>query len=662
MITLNPLFSDSAIFQQKKPIPIWGKATAGHRLKAEFSGVKIYTKATADENFMFHFPPVEAGGPFTLKITDLDTSENITVKDILVGEVWLASGQSNMEYTLGSDCVQSPAEDAHGPDCVNRIQENEFCSTINDSSKIRFFTVRQKASGLEEVSCNGIWRYMTSENAPSASAVAAWFSRFLQEQINVPVGLIITAWGGSVIEAWISRAGLLSNPDTESLVYETDKILNDKNCWNRPEELCVEISADKCLDPGNKGFELGWANIDFNDSEWNEMEIPGSWISQKISGNGAGWVRKEIEIPEDWIGKELLLNMGGIDKHDITYFNGIKIGEMGNGADASYWNTKRKYPIPVDLIKAGKNIIAIRAYSFLFDGSFRGTKNKYYISVKESDKKLSISGKWKAKAELDLGILSPGAVLSGPGNHNTPGILFNSMIRPLIPFAIQGVIWYQGESNAHSVSDALMYENKLISLINDWRYQWGQGNFPFIQVQLANYSPESDPEFVSNSKWAILREAQRVVSEKLPHVFMCTAVDAGELTDIHPQDKKTVGYRMAVNALYHVYGHQNVVPFGPLYLNYSVEKNHIRIRFRYAEGINIRENLPQSFYIAGKDRIFHPATSVEIEGNSVCVSCEKVPNPYAIRYGWSDAIISTVYNAAGLPASPFRTDTWDFNT
>ena len=235
------------------------------------------------------------------------------------------------------------------------------------------------------------------------------------------------------------------------------------------------------------------------------------------------------------------------------------------------------------------------------------------------------------------------------------------MIRPLLPFAIRGAIWYQGESNAHSVFDSLAYERKLSTMIRDWRYHWGQGDFPFIQVQLANYSPGIDPEFVRDSRWAVLRESQRLVCENLPQVSMCTAVDIGELTDIHPQDKKTVGFRMAANALHHVYGDESIVPFGPLYQSYAVEGNSIRITFRYTEGMKIREDLPQSFYVAGKDRVFHPATAVKVEGNSILVSSEKVSNPYAVRYGWSDAAISTVYNAAGLPASPFRTDDWNLD-
>ena len=661
MITLNPLFRDGAVFQQKKPIPVWGRAIAGNRLKAEFAGVEANTKAAAGGKFMLRLPSVDAGGPFELKITDLDSGETVLIKDILVGEVWLASGQSNMEYTLGSDWVPAIDETLHVSESVNRIQEKEYCDTIPDPSKLRFITLDKRATGLEEETFIGEWKYMNSENAPLASAVAAWFARFIQEKINVPVGLVISAWGGTIAEAWTSRAGLLSNPETAPMVSDADKIFNEEECWNRLGNLAVQIPAEKCLDPGNEGFGKGWAEPDFDDSEWKTMRIPGSWIVQKISGNGALWVRQEIEIPAEWAGKDIVLNMGGIDKLDTTYFNGTEVGRTGKDFETKYWNQKRKYTIPGNLVKAGRNVLAVRAYSFMLDGSFLGSSKNYYIQLEGSEERIFFAGEWKANAELDLGVLSPGALLPGPGNANTPGILFNSMIRPLLPFAIRGAIWYQGESNAHSIFESLSYTEKLSTMIRDWRYHWGQGDFPFIQVQLANYSPGIDPEFVRDSRWAVLRESQRLVCENLPQVSMCTAVDIGELTDIHPQDKKTVGIRMAANALHHVYGYESIVPFGPLYQSYAVEGNSIRISFRYAEGMKIREDLLQSFYIAGKDRVFHPATAAKVEGNTILVNSEKVSNPYAVRYGWSDAAISTVYNAAGLPASPFRTDDWNLD-
>ncbi len=652
MLTLNPIFQNGAVFQQNITIPVWGKASPGAILKAEFAGVESSTKALPSGNFTLRLPPVKAGGPYTLKITDISSGENAVADDILVGEVWVASGQSNMAYQLG------PA--AKNEDNVNMrsMQAKEYCDTVKDPSKIRFIVVPKNASGLEEDSFSGEWKYMTAENAPEASAVAAWFAKFVADQTDIPVGLIVSSWGGTYAEAWTSRSGLLSNPETESLVYKTDLIFHDTEVWKR--EFSAPPVKESSKDPGNRGVEWGWAKQDFDDSSWNEMQIPGSWIKQKISGNGAIWARKEINIPSDWAEKDLILQLGGIDKQDITYFNGEKIGETGKGLDTSFWDTPRVYKIPAKLVHPGRNTIAVRAYSFVSDGAFLGRENKYCIHPEGSDQKINISGAWKAAAELDLGVFYPAGIFHGPGNPDTPGILFDGMIRPILHYAIRGVVWYQGENHTGTVSEALAYKEKLETLIRDWRYHWGQGDFPFIQTQIANFSPDHETAFVADSSWALLRDSQRTVCRSMQQVYMCTAIDAGELDDIHPQDKKTVGKRMALCALHHVYKINKVIPSGPVYEDHTIEGNAMRINFSCAEGMTVNTDLPQSFYIAGEDRIFHPATSVKVDGCSLLVSCDRVHVPCAVRYAWSSAPESTLRNAAGLPASSFRTDCWDF--
>ena len=657
MISLHPLFQDHAVLQQRQWNPVWGYATPGHRLQVQFAEVEFLTKVNATGSFKFRLPPLPAGGPYSMTVTDVENQETVAIKDVMIGEVWVASGQSNMEYLLVSDWTSISARKANPAVSLNLEQKKEYCDTITDPAAIRFFTVKKEASGLEEDTVSGEWKYMSPETAPWASAVGAWFARYVQENQNVPFGLIVTAWGGTRVESWTSRVGLLSNPATAPLVPDTDDVFL-KATWQ--EYSVTPTSYEAFYDPGNKGFDNGWADPDFDDSKWACMAVPGSWIAQRISGNGALWVRKEINIPGSWCGKDLMLNLGGIDKHDTTYFNGVKVGGMGKEGDVTCWDTPRHYKIPAELVKEGRNVLAVRAYSFIHDGALGGDKDKYFIQPDGESEKIFFAGTWwKAFPEYDLGVLCP-AALPGPGFANTPGILFNSMVRPLIPYGIRGVIWYQGESNTRSASDSLGYEDKLCTMIRDWRYHWGQGDFPFIQVQLANYSPLGAPAYDDTSKWAILRDVQRNVCEKLPRVTMCTAVDVGNLVDIHPHDKKSVGKRMAENALYHVYGQKSIIPFGPLYRRSEVEGNSIRIYFDYADGMTINEELPQSFYIAGANRLFYPATTVEICGDSILVRCERIQNPYAVRYGWSDALINTLYNRAGLPASPFRTDHWDF--
>ena len=651
MISLHPLFSDGAVFQQKKFIPVWGRTSEDCKVKAEFAGAESFTKADETGRFILRLPPVDAGGPYELKVTNLTTGEQVAVKDILVGEVWVASGQSNMAYLLGNAGTDDPEhlETRH-------IQSKEFCDTIKDPSRVRFTVVPKCATGLEEEKVPGKWRYMNRENAPEASAVAAWFAKFVQEKTDFSIGLIISAYGGTSIESWTSRSGLLSNPETADLVNFRDQLLCDPEVWDR--KLESPEMDESAKDPGNRGVEWGWADPDFDDSNWAEMNIPGSWMKQKISGNGAIWVRKEIEIPSSWLNKDLFLNMGGIDKQDVTYFNGEKIGGMGEGMDYSFWDTPRIYKIPANLVKSGKNLIAVRAYSFVGDGAFGGTQKKYFLSPEGSDERMEIAGVWKVAPELDLGVFHPAGIFPGPGNPDTPSILFDCMIRPLIPYAIRGVLWYQGENNTGTIPDALSYEQKLSAMIRDWRHHWGQGNIPFIVTQIANFSPEREPLFLSNSAWAIVRDAQRKICKSEPEVSMCCTIDLGDLDDIHPQDKKSVGSRMAASALHHIYK-MNEVPSGPAYETFQPENGAIRVNFSCADGLTLREDRPQSFYIAGENRIFYPADSVRIEGSSLLISSENVSDPRAVRYAWTSGPESTLYNAAGLPASPFRTDDWE---
>ena len=652
MISLHPLFSDGAVFQQKVYIPVWGRTEGNSKIKAEFSGVESCTKSTAEGKFILRLPPVTAGGPYTLRVTNLTTGEKITVKDILAGEVWVASGQSNMAYLLGNDGADNPGQLE-----TRHIQSKEYCDTVKNPSRIRFTVVPKIATGLVEECVPGKWRYMNKENAPEASAVAAWFGKYVQEKNEVPIGLIISAYGGTSIESWTSRSGLLSNPDTADLVNFRDQLLCDAEVWDR--KLESPEMDESAKDPGNRGVEWGWADPDFDDSGWAEMKIPGSWLKQKISGNGAVWVRKAIEIPASWLNKDLILNMDGIDKQDVTYFNGEKIGGMGEGMDYSFWDTPRIYQIPARLVKPGKNLIAVRAYSFIGDGAFGGKQSKYFLSPEGSDERVEIAGLWKAASELDLGVFHPAGIFPGPGNPDTPAILFDSMIRPLCPYAIRGVLWYQGENHTETLSDALSYEKKLSTMIHDWRYHWGQGNIPFILTQIANFSPERDPLFLSDSAWAVVRDAQRKICKTEPDVFMCSAIDLGDLDDIHPQDKKSVGQRMAASALYHIYNMNEVPPSGPVYETCQPENGAIRVKFSCADGLKLKEDRPQSFYIAGANRIFCPADSVRIEGSSLLISSENVSDPRAVRYAWTSGPESTLYNAAGLPASPFRTDDWE---
>ena len=654
MLNLNNLFQDGAIFQCRKAIPVWGRADANEKISVEFAGQTVYTRSNSKGAFKVRLNAVEPGGPYVLKVTLCPSGESVICNDILVGEVWLASGQSNMEYLIGAD---SATHNCTNPKGLNRAQEKEFKESIKNPEKLRFIVVEKNASAVEEEDFIGKWQYMTAENAPFCSAVAAWFGKYIQEKIDVPVGLIVSAWGGTIAEAWTSRSGLLNNPETAHLINQLDRINSEDDLWDSTlvNNLNNTIPA-AYIDSGNEGVKWGWAENNFDDSSWVNMQVPGSWIQQKISGNGAIWARKELSLSGEWQGKDLLLELGGIDKQDITYFNGVEIGRTGKGAETQWYDKKRSYKIPASLVKAGKNVIAVRAYSFLYDGSFNGDSSCYNLISTDDGKKIELAGEWKACAEKDFGILAGNSLRLGPGNANTPSILFNGMIKPLLPYALRGAIWYQGESNANDIYNSESYFKKLENMVRDWYYNFEQGEFPFIQVQLAYfYRGIENSKCNPNSTWAVLRENQRLLTEKMGNVYMASAIDIGDHNDIHPQDKKSVGYRMAQNALFNVYRYTDVVPCGPMYKSYIVENGKIRLFFDNAEGMYIKEDCEQSFFVSGIDGKYYPADEVIIDGSSIIVSSENVQYPCFVRYAWADDPVCSLYNSADLPASSFQT-------
>lgn len=660
MLTLNPLFQDHAVFQQKMPIPVWGKAEPGHRLKADLSGTTAFTRVAASGSFKLRLPPMTAGGPFIFTISDLESGEQITFQDVMVGEVWLASGQSNMEYPLSGKGFSRPSAGDETP--LSEIQMQEYISTIPEGGKFRFITIPRVASGCPEETFTGNWRVVTPESAGDLSAAAAWFGKYIQEKLDVPVGVIHCSWGGSRAIGWIGRAGLFSEPETVHFVNQRDAELAKADLWDERKASQQPIPIPReFIDPGNRGVGWGWAATDFNDSGWVDFTVPGSWVHQKYSGNGAVWIRKTVELPAHWTGKNLSLELGPVDKMDISYFNGTEIGRSGKELDPSFWNKRRSYPIPANLVKPGKNTVAIRAYSYIDDGTFSGTGDLYYLLEPESGERIELGGSWKFQSEYNMGITKRPAQRLGPCNIYTPSILFEGMINPIKTYGIRGVIWYQGESDTGTLAEALAYRKKLAAMIRDWRYAWEQGDFPFIQMQLAGYNLGSQSEYDPESWWSVLSDNQRRICEDLPGVYMASAVDIGEAKDIHPQNKKTAGYRLALCALNNVYRIREKAPEGPRFAGCVQEGNSIRVRFRYADGLTLKEDLPRSFYIAGDDHHFYPADKVRIEGDTLLLSSEKVEIPCAVRYAWSGFPSNTLYNGDGLPASPFRSDDWEIN-
>ena len=649
---LGSLFSDGAVLQRNQPILVWGETLPDVLVKAEIAGREGFAKSSACGEFQLQLPPLDAGGPFNLKICSPgNKSESKTIHDILIGEVWLCSGQSNMQYCLGSNWA-SPREDGTEP--LSRLQEKEFLETACPVNEIRFITVPMKVTGRREKYFEGTWCPMTRENAPAASAIGAWFGLKLHNVLKIPVGLICCSWGGSIVETWTSPAALRTNPDTRSQLESWEKIKREKAAWE-DEAASIDGQIRKIARPdrGNHGFELGWAKPELDDSEWLDMQIPGSWITQKIAGNGAVWVRKKVIIPEKLTGKELFLKLGGIDKHDITYFNGKEIGRTGKELEICFWNQPRCYKIPGNLVRSGENIIAVRAFSFAVDGGFGGNDKSYVLTDEITE--IPLSGIWKAQMEYETGRIATLPPLYGTGIHNTPGLQFQSMINPLLPFTIRGVIWYQGETNANTLENARSYQHKLETMIRDWRFHFDQPELPFIQVQLADF--RSPKAYDACSAWAVLRHAQGLVCRTLPQVFMVTALDTGEEKDIHPQNKKEVGFRLAASALHHIY-QKEMLPCGPILWKVRTEDNALRVFFHFSEGLELRDAPGKSFYLAGADECYSPSESGVIEGDSILLSSSKIKHPVSVRYAWSDNPNSILYNRQ-YPAPAFMASTKD---
>lgn len=652
ILRLASLFSDGAVLQREMPVPVWGIAEPNTMVRAELAGKSACTRSSSDGTFCLRLPGLPAGGPYNLKVRA--GNETIEIKDVLIGEVWIAGGQSNMQFPL--EC--QPAWVRWGHERV-LVQRDEFLRTYKNPGPIRILTVPRVANGGEEHFFSASWLKLTPDNAPVFSAVAAWFAEALREKLHVPVGIISCNWGSSRIEAWTSRNGLRRNPDTLPVLNSLDELSRTEEYWERDPRKLAQSFFERCgaADPGNKGVKRGYAKIDFDDSDWDLMKVPGSWIKQKISGNGVVWVRFSVDLPAGWANRDLHLHLGEIDKCDITYFNGTRIGKSGEGFDTTAYGRKRCYSVPGKLVRKGKNVIAVRAYSFMYDGALNGTKDDYYLERGSDGAKIFFAGAYPVKSEFDAGVVQPfpdpGSY--APGNQRVPAILFDSMVRPLIPYAVRGVIWYQGESNTSSPADAEQYCAKMRTLIEDWRYWWGQGDFPFVQVELAGYrEPRS---FDSAAIWALLRESQNRVCTMVPRTGIVSAIDLGDEKNIHPTNKKDVGRRLAQYVLAECCQVPGMVPRGPRFRDMEISGGTVTLFFDFAEGLCCAGGTLKGFRLESAAGVVAEPDHAVIEKDRIVLRSERIPYPAGVWYSWSNHPDGNLYNGAGLPASPFRAGT-----
>jgi sialate O-acetylesterase len=628
------IIGDNMVLQQGQKVRIWGTAAPGETITVSFSNEQRSTLTEPNGHWHVLLGPLKAGGPFTLTIKGTNT---ITFNNILVGEVWVCSGQSNMEWPL-----------------INAKAGAETVAQAN-FPEIRLFTVQKNTSTTPLDDVRGKWVVTTPDSVGQFSAVGYFFGRELYQRLKVPIGLIHTSWGGTPAEAWTSIEALAAVPELQPIVGRYNESLKVQPARQEDYKRALANWAAKNLyqDPGNKGEALGYASLTMNTDDWQEMRLPQFFETAGMKIDGAVWFRREIDIPNP-TGADLELNLTAIDDYDDTYFNGTRVGGIGEETPNSYM-IPRRYRIPGNLVKSGRNVIAVRVFDSAGEGGFGGD-GKMTLGPYGQKDAMSLAGPWKYKVELALEPKNPDwgsrPEAAGPSNQNSPTVLYNAMIAPLTPFAIRGAIWYQGEANA---GRAYQYRTLFPAMIRNWRHAWAEPNFPFYFVQLANWQPiKQDP---GESEWAELREAQTMTLRE-PQTGMAVIIDIGDTNDIHPRNKTDVGHRLAAWALANTY-REKVVPSGPLYSSFTIEGDKIRVKFKYVAGGLKTPNGGElkGFAIAGEDRKFVWANAT-IEGNDVVVSSKDVPKPVAVRYAWADNPICNLYNSVNFPASPFRTDTW----
>lgn len=632
-IELPKMFTDNMVLQQKSDAPMWGKATPNKNVKIVTSwNSKTYNiKSDANGNWKLNLETPTAGGPYTISISD---GKEIKLNNVLIGEVWICSGQSNMEMPLA------------GWGQVANYKEEIAKANY---PQIRLFHVEQATSiaPLDDLKATrGGWRECSPETVADFSSVAYFFGRNLNQNQNVPIGLISTSWGGTIAEAWTSGDALQLMPDFRDEVKEMTKYTQAEAQVIYDKEIKIWNDRINNADGGMKDGQPVWAATATDDSSWKTMDLPEVWENRGMENfDGIVWFRRTIDIPEEFVGKDLKLKLAMIDDSDITYFNGVQIGATHG------FNVQREYTIPAKLVKVGKAVISVRVTDTGGGGGIYGDKSDMaLINVSEVGvASISLDGDWKYKVAVDFS-QHPPVPLSPSGSANRPTVLYNAMINPIVPYAIKGAIWYQGESNE---SRGYQYRELFPLLIRDWRNKWND-NFPFYFVQLANYNGRGEQP--RESIWAELREAQ-FQTLKLENTGMAVTIDIGDGKDIHPKNKQDVGLRLALAARAKTYG-ENIAYSGPIYKSYKIEQGKIRIFFDNTDkGLKAKGSQLKSFAIAGQDHKFYWATAT-IEGNEIVVSCPEVKYPVAVRYGWDFDPDCNLYNGADLPASPFRTDDW----
>lgn len=629
-VTLPQMFQNSMVLQRNQPVPVWGKADAGETVTITFNKKTYVTTADGEGRWRIDLPKMKAGGPYTMEVKGGGVnSEKIVLSDVMIGDVWLCSGQSNIDvtiervypwYTKDIDSYENPQIR------LFRVQNETDTHGVRDN--IRPTTIN--------------WKPVTKQNAWLFSAVGYFLGKRMFEKSGVPQGIIVNSWGGTPIEAWISADSL--QKEHPMLVEKTKLYQNDDYVRTQMRaNMLISQQWNKLLDEKDPGKRVDFTALDYDDSDWKEVnQYSMEWA--KIGGRGivgSIWLRQHVTVDKAHAGQPARLLLGTLFDSDVTYVNGRQVGSTG------YQYPPRRYDIPEGLLREGDNVITIRFINK--NGTVHFIKEKPYLIAFGDDRQslnplptdvIPLSETWKHH----VGVVMLGCPSVDVSLQNLPTTLYNAVVHPLAPYALSGIVWYQGESNT---GHPWPYEQYLTMMINNWRALWQQPQLPFTIVQLANYMEPSDQP--QNSGWAQLREAQRLAAKKLDCVELASAIDLGETVDIHPLRKREVAERIGLCFDRMVYGDKRV-RLMPEIVSSVVENTTITLTFDQP----LQDNSQLfEFETAGSDGRFLNATA-RAEGNTIVIT-SPIANPVRVRHAWKDNPIKlNAYTKSGLPVGPFE--------
>lgn len=635
-LRLNALFSDHAVLQRDSMLPVWGHAKPMSYVTVGFDGQWQTTQANSVGYFIVYFPPHAAGGPYTMEV--FADGASVTAKDIHVGEVWIAGGQSNMEMPLSGYPIPVPEEDL---------------KALAAPRPVRMIKVGPNNAYRVNTEFSGQWMTDWKGNEKTWSAAAGFFAAALARKLDVPVGIVLCAYSGSRAEAWIPARTLDTLPgqagkfasfqytNRTSWIEADGKLVFSKTYGIAAPAYsqiirAVEANPKFDLMQGNEGRE----KPGFDDAAWKRIPVPGDWRDSLGRANGIVWYRKSVQIPAAWAGKELKLALGAVDKQDVTFFNGVQVGATGKGFEHRYWGTPREYTVPANLVKDGEALIAVRALSFADGAGLIGPAESMKLTCPSvAGGEIALAGEWAAFMSRNIDAREGGSRVY----RHWPGFLADSMLAAITPCAARGAIWYQGESNAH---ESALYRNLMETLIREWQGRFTARDFAFLQVLLAGYPGKG-------TAWAEIRQAQ-VEAAGATGTGFASATDRGH-TCIHPPQKKDVGERLALRALTDVYGFTDVVSRGPEVASVRMSGEEIEVAFRHADGLRANGTAPLGFEVADKEKKFATAEARLENGRVLLKVPDSLKHPARyVRYAWENyPEKANVYNGAGLPAIPF---------